>query len=63
MTTNICVYGKNTETNIVHRNSENLGKKIKRKDWNAKKNDRILKYVKCQLEEMIHIKKGKNIQS
>ena len=35
----------------------------KKKKWNAQK-DRILKCVKCQWEEMIHIELiGKNIES
>ena len=59
MTTNECVSGKVTETNLVHRNTENLEKKNnnnkKGKKWNAKK-DSILKYVKCQWEEMITCK-------
>ena len=46
MTTNKCLYGKVVETNLVQRNSE-----IR----NAQKY-RILKCVKCQWEEMIHIK-------
>ena len=46
---------KSYKTNLVHRNTENLGKKMKGKKFNAKK-DRTLKYVKCQWEEMMHIK-------
>ena len=38
MATNECVYGKVTETNLVHRISENLGKQyLNGKNMNAKK--------------------------
>ena len=63
MTTNKCVvHGKVKEANLVQRNSEYLGGgginkrklKKKKKKWNAQK-DRILRYVKCQWKEIIHI--------
>ena len=49
MTTSKCVYGKVTETNLVHRNSEHLEKKkknkIKGQKWNAKKQLKKMKNV------------------
>ena len=54
---NKCVYGKVIKTNLVQRNSENIKKNRKyKKNGILKKKIKNLKYVKCQWEEMIHIK-------
>ena len=42
MTTDKCVYGKITKTNLVQRNSEDLGKREKKKKLNGKKKKGIL---------------------
>ena len=59
MTTNKCVvHGKVTETNLVKKKlGIYWGKKSKELIKNGMPKKTILKYVKCQWEEMIHIKK------
>ena len=65
MTTNKCVvHGKVTETNLVQKNSEYLGGKIKGTDkkWNAQKDN----FKICKMStggNDTHKKIGKNIQS